>query len=81
MSVISTLAAFVAGASASALPEAQRERLRLHVADTAIASLAGASIPEGKSLRELTDGSALSARIARLAAATRNGGQAPISGR
>jgi 2-methylcitrate dehydratase PrpD len=71
MSVIGTLAAFVASANASALPEAQRERLRLHVADTAIASLAGASIPEGKSLRVLTDGSALPARIARLAAATR----------
>jgi 2-methylcitrate dehydratase PrpD len=71
MSVISTLAAFVAGANASALPEAQRARLRLHVADTAIASLAGASIPEGKSLRVLTDSSALPARIAQLAAATR----------
>jgi 2-methylcitrate dehydratase PrpD len=71
MSVIGTLAAFVAGANASALPEKQRERLRLHVADTAIASLAGASIPEGKSLRALTDSHALPARIARLAAATR----------
>ncbi len=71
MSVIGTLAAFVAGAHALALPAAQRERLRLHVADTAIASLAGASIPEGKSLRALTNGGALSARIAQLAAATR----------
>jgi 2-methylcitrate dehydratase PrpD len=71
MSVIGTLAAFVAGANAQALPEAQRERLRLHVADTAIASLAGASILEGKSLRALTDSSALPARIAQVAAATR----------
>jgi 2-methylcitrate dehydratase PrpD len=71
MSVIGTLAAFVAGAKASALPEAQLERLRLHVADTAIATLAGVSIPEGKSLRVLTDSSALPARIAQLAAATR----------
>jgi 2-methylcitrate dehydratase PrpD len=71
MSVIGTLAAFVAGADASALPAGQRERLRLHVADTAVASLAGASIPEGKSLRGLADGSALSARIAQVAAATR----------
>ena len=71
MSVIGTLAAFVAGANASDLPGKQRERLRLHVADTAIASLAGASIPEGKSLRVLTDSHALPARIARLAAATR----------
>jgi 2-methylcitrate dehydratase PrpD len=71
MSVIGALAAFVAGANASALPEAQRERLRLHVADTAIATLAGVSIPEGKSLRVLTDSSALPARIAQLAAATR----------
>jgi 2-methylcitrate dehydratase PrpD len=71
MSVIGTLAAFVAGANASALPAAQQERLRLHVADTAIASLAGASIPEGKSLRVLADSSALPARIAQLAAATR----------
>ena len=70
MSVIGTLAAFVAGAKASALPGAQQERLRLHVADTAIASLAGASIPEGKSLRPL-GGDTLAARIARLAAATR----------
>jgi 2-methylcitrate dehydratase PrpD len=71
MSVIGTLAAFVAGANASALPAAQRERLRLHVADTAIASLAGAAIPEGKALRALTDGSTLTARIAQRAAATR----------
>jgi 2-methylcitrate dehydratase PrpD len=70
MSVIGTLAAFVAGANASALPAAHRERLRLHVADTAVASLAGASIPEGKSLQALSDGT-LAARIALRAAATR----------
>jgi 2-methylcitrate dehydratase PrpD len=71
LSVIGMFAAFVAGAKASALPAAQQDRLRLHVADTAFAGLAGASIPEGKSLQVLTDGGTLAARIARLAAATR----------
>jgi 2-methylcitrate dehydratase PrpD len=71
VSVIGALAAFVAGAKASALPAAEQERLRLHVADTAVAALAGASIPEGKALKSLGEGGALAARVGRLAAATR----------
>src|ERR1700761_5440610 len=71
MSVIGELASFVAGAKASALPAAQRERLRLHVADTVVAALAGASIPEGKALHSLGDDTTLAGRIGRQAAATR----------
>jgi 2-methylcitrate dehydratase PrpD len=71
MSVIGELAAFVAGAKASALPAAEQERLRLHVADTAVAALAGASIAEGKALQSLGDTGSLVGRIGRQAAATR----------
>ena len=71
MSVIAELAAFVATANASGLPAAQQERLRLHVADTAVAALAGANIPEGKALKSLGDDGALAIRIGRQAAATR----------
>jgi len=71
MSVIGDLAAFVAGAKASALPAAEQARLRLHVADTAVAALAGASIAEGKALQSLGDGSSLAVRTGRQAAATR----------
>jgi 2-methylcitrate dehydratase PrpD len=71
VSVIGELAVFVAGAKASTLPAAEQERLRLHVADTAVAALAGASIPEGKALNSLGEGDGLAARIGRLAAATR----------
>ena len=71
MTIIGTLAAFVAEAKASALPAAQRERLRLHMADTAVAALAGASIPEGKALHSLGGDGSLAGRIGRQAAATR----------
>ena len=71
MTVIGKLASFVTGAKASALPAAQRERLRLHVADTAVAALAGASIPEGKALNSLGGDGSLAGRIGRQAAATR----------
>ncbi len=71
MSVIGALASFVAGARAQALPAAQQERLRLHVADTAVAALAGASIPEGKALHALGGDGLLAGRIGRQAAATR----------
>ena len=71
MSVIAELAVFVATANASGLPAAQQERLRLHVADTAVAALAGANIPEGKALQSLGDDGALAIRIGRQAAATR----------
>jgi len=71
VSVIAELAAFGATANASGLPAAQQERLRLHVADTAVAALAGANIPEGKALKSLGDDGALAIRIGRQAAATR----------
>ena len=71
MSVIGELAAFVAGAKASALPAAEQERLRLHVADTAVAALAGACIPEGKALQSLGEAGSAAGRIGRQAAATR----------
>jgi 2-methylcitrate dehydratase PrpD len=71
VSVIGELAAFVAGAKASALPAVEQERLRLHFADTAVAALAGASIAEGKALQSLDDGASLAGRIGRQAAATR----------
>jgi 2-methylcitrate dehydratase PrpD len=71
VSVIGELAAFVAGAKAEALPAAERERLRLHVTDTAVAALAGARIPEGQALAVFSDSGGLAARIGRQAAAIR----------
>jgi 2-methylcitrate dehydratase PrpD len=71
VSVIGELAAFVVGAKASALPAAEQQRQRLHVADTAVAALAGAAIPEGKALRSLGDAGTLAVRIGRQAAAIR----------
>jgi 2-methylcitrate dehydratase PrpD len=71
VSVIAELASFVAGAKASGLPAAEQERLRLHFADTAVAALAGANIPEGKALQKLGDDGALAIRIGRQAAAIR----------
>ena len=71
MSVIGELAAFVAGAEASGLPAADRERLRLHFIDTAVAARAGALIPEGRALQSLGDDGALAIRIGRQAAAIR----------
>lgn len=71
MSVIGRLACFVTGAKASALPAAERERLRLHFTDTVIAARAGASIPEGKALHAFGDQGSLAERIGRRAAATR----------
>src|SRR5579862_6571863 len=61
----------VAGAKASDLPAADRERLRLHVIDTVVAARAGAHIPEGKALHSLGDDGALPIRIGRQAAAIR----------
>jgi 2-methylcitrate dehydratase PrpD len=71
VSVIGKLASFVVGAKASSLPAAEQERLRLHLTDTAVAALAGASIVEGKALRNFGDAASLGSRIGRLAAATR----------
>jgi 2-methylcitrate dehydratase PrpD len=71
VSVIGELASFVAGAKASALPAADRERLRLHFIDTVVAARVGTSIPEGKALQSLGDDGALAVRIGRQAAAIR----------
>ena len=71
MNVIGELAAFVAGAKASGLPAADRERLRLHFLDTVVAARVGALIPEGEALQGLGDDGALAIRIGRQAAAIR----------
>jgi 2-methylcitrate dehydratase PrpD len=71
VSVIGALASFVAGAEASGLPAADRERLRLHFIDTVVAARVGALIPEGKALQGLGDDGALAIRIGRQAAAIR----------
>jgi 2-methylcitrate dehydratase PrpD len=71
VSVIGELASFVTGAKASALPQADQERLRLHLTDTAVAALAGATIAEGKILQNFGDAGSLGGRIGRQAAATR----------
>jgi 2-methylcitrate dehydratase PrpD len=70
VSVIGELAGFITEADAAALPAVERERLRLHVADTAVAALAGAHIAEGKALHHLgADG--LAGRIGLAAASIR----------
>jgi 2-methylcitrate dehydratase PrpD len=70
VNVIGELAAFITTANAAALPAPERERLRLHVTDTAVAALAGAHIAEGRALRQLgIDG--LAGRIGLAAAAIR----------
>jgi 2-methylcitrate dehydratase PrpD len=71
MTVIGELAAFVAGAKASALPAAEQDRLRLHLTDTVVAALAGARIPEGRALFGFGDSGSLADRIGRQAAAAR----------
>jgi 2-methylcitrate dehydratase PrpD len=71
MSLIGELASFVTGTQASALPEVEQERLRLHLTDTVIAALAGTRIPEGKALRAFGGAETLAARIGRRAAAAR----------
>lgn len=69
--IIAELASFVTGAQAARLPEEERKRQRLHVLDTAVATLAGSRIPEGKALCNFADASTPAERIALLAAATR----------
>ena len=71
MSVVGTLADFVATASASALPQAEQDLLRLHFTDTAVAALAGAHIAEGRALAAFSDPNSLGAAIGRQAAAIR----------
>jgi 2-methylcitrate dehydratase PrpD len=71
MNVIGQLASFVSGAKASALPAAERERLRLHFTDTVVAALVGTRIPEGKALQSFGGQASLADRIGRYAAAIR----------
>jgi 2-methylcitrate dehydratase PrpD len=71
VSLIAELASFVVGANASGLPPPDRERLRLHVADTVVAALAGANIAEGRALREFGGDAGLAGQIGRQAAAAR----------
>jgi 2-methylcitrate dehydratase PrpD len=71
VSVIGELASFVMGAKASVFPAAERERLSLHLTDTALAALAGTRIPEGKALQNFSEGGSRADRIGRLAAAIR----------
>jgi 2-methylcitrate dehydratase PrpD len=71
MSVIGQLASFVCGVKASALPAAQRERLRLHFTDTIVAAVAGTHIPEGKALQSFGAPASLAERTGRYAAAIR----------
>src|SRR5690242_14365863 len=71
VTVISDLAAFVVKAKASDLPPAARERLSLHVADTVVAALAGANIPEGRALQNFGGDSSITGQIGRQAAAAR----------
>ncbi len=71
MSVLAELAAFVVGAKASDLPAAGRERLALHVADTVVAALAGANIPEGRALQNFGGDAGLAGLVGRQAAAAR----------
>lgn len=69
--IISELASFVIGAKASALPAAQRERLRLHLTDTVVAAVAGADVPEGRALHLLGGENDVASQIGRQAAAAR----------
>jgi 2-methylcitrate dehydratase PrpD len=71
VSLIAELASFVVGAKASDLPPAERERLSLHVADTVVAALAGANIPEGRALQNFGGDAGFLGQIGRQAAAAR----------
>jgi 2-methylcitrate dehydratase PrpD len=71
VSIIGELASFVAAAKASTLPEAERERLRLHLTDTVVAALAGTRIPEGRALGSFGEEASLAERIGRRAASVR----------
>ena len=71
MSVLGTIADFVATASAATLPPAEQDLLRLHFTDTAVAALAGAHIAEGRALAAFTDPNSLGGAIGRQAAAIR----------
>ena len=72
MSVIGQLAAFVTGASAAALPAAERAALRRHVADTLVAAVAGARTTEGKALRSVLPHDSVADAAGMLAAVIRH---------
>jgi 2-methylcitrate dehydratase PrpD len=71
VSIVGTLADFVAEAHASALPPAEQDMLRRHFTDTAVAALAGAHIAEGRALATFGDPHSLGSAIGRQAAAIR----------
>jgi 2-methylcitrate dehydratase PrpD len=72
MSIIREWAAFVAGASVTSLPEAERAVQRRHVADTLIAAVAGSRTTEGRALRSLLPRAAISDAIGLQAAVIRH---------
>lgn len=45
MTIVDILASFVAEANAFALPASEQDALRLHLADTVVAAVAGIRIP------------------------------------
>jgi 2-methylcitrate dehydratase PrpD len=72
MSIIQDWAAFVCGASAAALPDAERAIQRRHVADTLVAAVAGSRTSEGRALRALLPRAAVSDAIGMQAAVIRH---------
>jgi 2-methylcitrate dehydratase PrpD len=72
MSVIRDLAAFVVGASASALSPAERAAQRRHVADTLLATVAGSKTTEGRALRALLPRTSMADACGMFAAVTRH---------
>jgi 2-methylcitrate dehydratase PrpD len=72
MSIIRDWAAFVCGASAASLPDAERAIQRRHVADTLVAAVAGGRTSEGHALRALLPRAAVSDAIGMQAAVIRH---------
>jgi 2-methylcitrate dehydratase PrpD len=72
MSVLQELAAFVTRASAAALPDAERAMLRRHVADTALAAVAGARTTEGRALQKALPRTSVADAAGLLAAVVRH---------
>jgi 2-methylcitrate dehydratase PrpD len=72
MSIIRDWAAFVCGAAAAALPEAERAIQRRHVADTLLAAVAGSRTSEGRALRAVLPHAAVSDAIGMQAAVIRH---------
>jgi 2-methylcitrate dehydratase PrpD len=72
MGVIGQLATFVTGASAAALPAAERAILRRHVADTLLAAVAGARTTEGQALQRVLPRTSIADAAGMLAAVIRH---------